>query len=90
MEEYGMDNHQLYCIHYRVEGEVNNRVVAKDTELELNQPPNFDWQRLKETAGSVLLRKIVRARRVRPDDITVVVSVNDRSQRDLYQEFREG
>lgn len=50
-------------------------------------PPSSYWQQIKDTAESVLRRKIARNRRVRLDDTTIVVSVNDRSQRDLTKRF---
>jgi hypothetical protein len=77
------------CIQYRIEWKVtlNSRVVAKDTEQDLVQLPSFSWPRIQEEADKILRGKITRDRRVRPDDTTVVASVNDRSQRDLTKRF---
>jgi hypothetical protein len=83
------DGQPTNCIHYQIEWRVtlNNRVVTKDTEQNLALPPSSYWENLKEKAGSLLRRKIARDRRVRPDDTTIVVSVKDRSQRDLTKRF---
>jgi hypothetical protein len=77
------------CIQYRIEWKVtlNRRVVAKDTEQDLVQLPSFSWPRIQGEADRILRGKISRDRRVRPDDTTVVASVNDRSQRDLTKRF---
>lgn len=85
----GVDNLQTLFneIEWRVR--LNNRVVTKNTEQDLNHPPNFFWRWIKVTTGDVLCGKIARDRRVRPDDVTVVVSVNDRSQRDLTKRFED-
>jgi hypothetical protein len=66
---------------------LNNRVVAKDTEQDLALDPSSYWQDIRQKAENILRRKIARNRRVRLDDTTVVVSVNDRSQRDLTKRF---
>lgn len=88
-DERFWDGRSLNSIHYRIEWKVtrNNRVVAKDTDQDLTQRPSSYWQQIRETVGGVLRQKIARKRRVRPDDTTIIVSVNDRSQRDLTKRF---
>ncbi|GCB28273.1 hypothetical protein AAWM_11158 [Aspergillus awamori] len=88
----GIDGGEQYLIvRYSIEWRVtlNNRVVAKDTEQDLGLDPNSYWSGIKQKAEDLLRRKIARNRRVRLDDTTVVVSVNDRSQRDLITRFEK-
>lgn len=74
-----------YQIEWRVK--LNNRVVVKDTEQELTLPPSSYWEQIKEDPEGILRQKIARSRRVRLDDTTLVLSVNDRTQRDLTKRF---
>ncbi|KAA8641539.1 uncharacterized protein ATNIH1004_011675 [Aspergillus tanneri] len=74
-----------YLIEWKVT--LNNRPLAKDTEQDLVFKPSSYWQQIKEKAERILQRKKSRNQRVRPDDTTVVVAVNERSQRDLTKRF---
>lgn len=79
-EDEGTPEEQsLDCLQYRIERKVklNSRVVAKDTEQDIVQLPSFSWPKIQEDADKILRKKIARDRRVRPDDATVVASVND-------------
>jgi hypothetical protein len=74
-----------YVIEWKVT--LNNRVLAKDTEQDLVFQPSLYWQKIKEKAERIMEQKKARNQRVRSDDTTVVVAVNERSQRDLTKRF---
>jgi hypothetical protein len=60
----------------------------KDAEQDLVLAPAFYWQLFLQPKLEELLRKkLPRNRCVRPDDTNVVVSVTDRSKRDLVKQF---
>ncbi|KAJ5720259.1 uncharacterized protein N7483_008193 [Penicillium malachiteum] len=65
MQEGEVDDGGLDYVHYQIEWRVklNNRVVAKDTEQDLALPPRSYWERIKDTAGNILRRKIAHNRR---------------------------
>lgn len=77
------------CIHYSIEWKVtlNNRIVAKDTEQDLVLGPRNYWRLFLEPKLIELIGKKFPRKRVKSDDTTIVVSVNQRSQRDLTRRF---
>jgi hypothetical protein len=80
------------CLHYSIEWKVtlNNKLISKDTEPDLVLAPRFYWSLfLRDKLDRLLQRKLSPSKRVTCDDTTVVVSVTDRSQRDLTKRFEE-
>lgn len=71
-----------YMIEWKVK--VNNRLAAQDAEQDVALSPSAYWSLvLKNKLDNLLERKISHRRRVRSDDASTVVSVNNRTQRDL-------
>ena len=80
------------CIHYSIEWKVtlNGKLISKDTEQNLVLAPTFYWpQYLKPKLEKLLRKKVSSNKRVTSDDTNVVVSVTDRSERDLTRRFDE-
>ncbi|EED22758.1 conserved hypothetical protein [Talaromyces stipitatus ATCC 10500] len=90
---FGGGAHDAYasCINYVIKWKVklNNRGLARDTEQDLSLKPSSYWQQIKEKAERVLRQKKPRNHRVRLDDIEIVMSINDRSHRDLTKRFEK-
>jgi hypothetical protein len=80
------------CIHYSIEWKVtfNNKLISKDTEQNLVLAPSFYWPLfLQPKLEKLLCKKLPSNKRVRPDDANVVISVTERSERDLTKRFDE-
>jgi hypothetical protein len=80
------------CIRYTIIWKIklNNRTIAKDTEQDIVLAPAPYWSMfLQPKLDALLGKKINNSKRVRPDDSNVVVSVNERSERDLIRRFDE-
>ena len=89
-EERAYNEDPPTCIHYSIEWKVtvNSKVVSKDTEQDLVLAPSSYWQSfLQPKLEKLLQRKIARNKRVMADDTTVVMSVTERSERDLTKRF---
>ncbi|CAI7637411.1 unnamed protein product [Penicillium pancosmium] len=89
-EEIRNDELPASCIQYMIEWKVmlNRKVIARDTEEDVVLTPSAYWPvTLKPKLEKLLEGKTSRAGRVRSDDTSIVVSVNDRSQRDLTKRF---
>jgi hypothetical protein len=87
-----MQNYELpaSCIQYMIEWKVmlNRKVTSRDTEEDVALTPSAYWPvNLRPKLEKLLEGKTSRAGRVRSDDTSIVVSVNDRSQRDLTKRF---
>lgn len=92
------DENEIYdedpptCLRYSIEWKVtlNNRLISKDTEPNLVLAPKFYWSLfLREKLDKLLQKKLSPSRRVICEDTNVVVSVTDRSERDLTKRFEE-
>lgn len=67
---------------------MNNRMVSKDTEQDVVLAPATYWRLFLQSKLEKLLgKKLAKNRPVKSEDTTVVVSVTERSQRDLTKRF---
>jgi hypothetical protein len=77
------------CMHYLMEWKLtlNRRLVAKQTEDDLVLAPSDFW---KEELSSKIA-DIVKStgKPCKPDATTIILSVNDRSERDITKHFKE-
>ncbi|KAI1833425.1 hypothetical protein DTO013E5_8435 [Penicillium roqueforti] len=75
-----------YTIEWKVK--VNNRSISEDTEQDVALTPSAYWPlALRDKLYKVIEEKVARKRRVRSDDTSIVVSINDRKQHDLKKRF---
>ena len=91
-EDLAYDEYPPTCIHYSMEWKltVNGRVAAKDTEQNLVLAPNAYWDvALRSKLDKLLRKKLPSNKAYRADDTNVVLSVTDRSERDLVKRFDE-
>ncbi|KAF4487555.1 hypothetical protein CGGC5_v005858 [Colletotrichum fructicola Nara gc5] len=80
--------HVPYVVEWKLTA--NNRTVTKDSEHNITIAPQAFWDRhLKEQVQEVLRRKLPPHKTFRPVDSDVVVSVTERTQRDLVKRFNE-
>jgi hypothetical protein len=79
-------------LHYSIEWKVtlNSKLISNDTEPNLVLAPRFYWSLfLREKLEKLLQKKLSPSQRVACEDTNVVVSVTDRSERDLTKRFDE-
>ena len=67
---------------------LDHRVLVKDTEQDLDSTPSLCWEKIEQEAERLLHQRINHGRRVRLDDTTVIVSVNNHSRHDLTKRFK--
>ena len=80
------------CIRYTIIWKIklNNRMIAKDTEQDVALAPGPYWSMfLQPKLDALLGKKVKNGKRIQPDDSNVLVSVNERSERDLIRRFDE-
>ncbi|KAJ4180726.1 hypothetical protein NW759_017232 [Fusarium solani] len=83
------------CIHYSIEWKLQLRKgrltkLTNDTERDLVLAPGAFWDRTLESKVEELLRKKTpRGKCYLPEETNVIVSVTDRSERDLTKRFDE-
>ncbi|CAG7997399.1 unnamed protein product [Penicillium salamii] len=71
-----------YTMEWKVK--VNNRSISEDTQQDLALTLSALWPlALRDKLYKAIEEKVARKRRVRSDDTSIVVSINERKQRDL-------
>jgi hypothetical protein len=91
-ENVTYDEEPPTCLHYSIEWKVtlNNKLLSKDTEPDLVLAPRFYWSLfLRDKLEKLLQKKLPPSKRVACEDTNVVVSVTERSKRDLTKRFDE-
>jgi hypothetical protein len=86
------DEHPPTCIHYSIEWKliVDRKLIVKETESNLVLAPNAFWMTvLRPKLDKLLARKLPQNKCFRADETTVVVSVTDRTERDVNKHFDE-
>ncbi|TIC89601.1 hypothetical protein CH35J_012538 [Colletotrichum higginsianum] len=80
--------HVSYSVEWKLTA--NNRMITKDSEQNILVPPDVLWRtRLRAKLKDVLDRKLPSTKTFEAVDTDVVVSVTDRSHRDLVKRFDE-
>jgi hypothetical protein len=90
--EQTYDNDFPNCLRYSIEWKVtlNGKATSKDTEPEVLLAPGCFWRLVLQAQLEELLQnKFSKSRGIRSDDMTVVVSATERSQRDLVKRFNQ-
>ena len=91
-EEKAYDEDPPTCIHYSIEWRVtvNKRMVSLDTEQDVVLAPALSWRLLLyHKLEMVLTRKIAKNRPIKSEDTNIVISVTERSQRNLIKRFND-
>jgi hypothetical protein len=86
------DGHPPTVIYYSIEWKltINNRMAIKDTEQDLVLVPYAFWDRfLRPKLEKLLEKKLPLNKLFKADETNVMVSVTDRSERDLVKQFNE-
>jgi hypothetical protein len=89
-KDYSIDPPE--CIRYTIIWKVklNNRMIARDTEQDIVLAAAAHWPMfLQAKLDALLSKKVASGKRIKPDDSNVVVSINERSERDLVRRFDE-
>ncbi|KAK1990557.1 hypothetical protein LX36DRAFT_685960 [Colletotrichum falcatum] len=78
--------HIPYSVEWKLTA--NNRIVTKDSEQNIVIPPEAFWRTcLRAKLRDVLDKKLPSTKTFEAVDTDIIVSVNDRSQRDLIKRF---